>query len=580
MQPLPLKLNDVYKQYCHDQEKMLPPEETVARFKRQAAATGLDILKDVVRVDNGRLGIPVYFSLCGDDACSATGNVKQMGKGATPAQAQASAIMELAERFSLYSFLNNPANFVYAPAKMLDQAAIEFQYLSRSMSDAPDEVPILRELFNELPLQWTWAYNLTRGETVLVPFNWFWSINEFNGACAGNGVEEALCQGISEVIERHVSALVCRRFEQPPLIDPASITDAVALELIGKYRAAGIELYLSDFSCGVGVPTVGALAWDPATFPHSSEIVWTAGTTPSPAKALCRALTEVAQLAGDFNSGANYVASGLPKFRHFEEAHFVTDPGRSVALSTLPDLSHPNIKTELERCIETLAGNGTELFAVDVRHSALAIPAFYVIAPGAQFRERAVQASAAMVYARLAAESLPGNKAIATLMQLDHRLPRKYFTHFYLGRLHLAGQRFAEAEQSLNLATTLDPPNEDLATIYTYLGICSKEQQDYSAALTALGRAARIDPERTDTLNLMGFCYFKLKEHAEAIACFEKVVSLNPGSAIDYANLAVNYRALNQREKAIEFYRLALALDPEIDFARAHLEQLGVAVEE
>ena len=33
-----------------------------------------------------------------------------------------------------------------------------------------------------------------------------------------------------------------------------------------------------------------------------------------------RALTEVAQLAGDFNSGANYVASGLPKFTTLEEA--------------------------------------------------------------------------------------------------------------------------------------------------------------------------------------------------------------------------------------------------------------------
>jgi ribosomal protein S12 methylthiotransferase accessory factor len=578
MQPAPLMLSDAFKQYRHDQEKMLPPEETVARFKHRVAQTGLDILKDVIRVDNGRLGIPVYFSLCGADAQAATGNVKQMGKGATPAQAQASAVMELAERFSLFSFLQNPQNFVYAPANSLEQPTIDFQWLTRSMCDTPDELPILHTLFKELPLQWTWAHNLTRRETVLVPFNWFWAINEFNGACAGNGIEEALSQGISEVVERHVSALICRRREEAPLIDVQSIADPVAVELIGKFRTAGIELYLSDFSCDMGIPTIGALAWDPTTFPGKSEIVWTAGTTPNPAKALCRALTEVAQLAGDFNSGANYVASGLPKFRRIEDADFVTRPGRSIKIDALPDLGDPNIKIELERCIGALAKRGNELFAVDVHHTDLSIPAFYVILPGAQFRERATQASAAMIYAKLVTENSSQDQAIDRLMQFDRRLPRKYFTQFYLGRLYLEREGFAEAEQCLRLATDLEPPAEDLATIYTYLGVCHKEQARYPEALDALGQAARIDPERTDTLNLMGFCYFKLKAHPEAIACFEKVVGLNPGSAIDYANLAVNYRALNEREKAIEYYQLALALDPGIGFARDHLTQMGVPV--
>ena len=95
MEPRPLKLQDAPKQYRHDQDKIMTPEQTVERFRRRLAQNNLNILEDIVRIDKGRLDIPVYFSICGPDARKATGNYKQMGKGATPAQSQASAVMEL-----------------------------------------------------------------------------------------------------------------------------------------------------------------------------------------------------------------------------------------------------------------------------------------------------------------------------------------------------------------------------------------------------------------------------------------------------------------------------------------------------
>jgi ribosomal protein S12 methylthiotransferase accessory factor len=72
----------------------------------------------------------------------------------------------------------------------------------------------------------------------------------------------------------------------------------------------------------------------------------------------------------------------------------------------------------------------------------------------------------------------------------------------------------------------------------------------------------------------MGFCYFKLKDHQKAIDCFKKVLKLNPASAIDYANIASNYRDMGDRGKAIEYYKVALELDPSIDFARDNLQML------
>ena len=66
----------------------------------------------------------------------------------------------------------------------------------------------------------------------------------------------------------------------------------------------------------------------------------------------------------------------------------------------------------------------------------------------------------------------------------------------------------------------------------------------------------------------MGFSHFKLKEHEKAIACFEKVLQIDQGSAIDYANIASNYRDMGQKENAIKYYEVALAMDPAIEFAR------------
>jgi ribosomal protein S12 methylthiotransferase accessory factor len=574
MRPKPLQLKDALKQYCHDQDKTITPEQTVDRFKQRLAENNLDILDDIVRIDNGRLNIPVYFSLCGPQARSVIGNNKQMGKGATPAQSQASAVMELGERFSLFSFYRNGDNFVRAPAKSITEPKMSFTQIAQSVGDDSDDIAIASKFFDDLPLQWTWAQNLTRGEVVMIPFNWFWTINEFNGSCAGNCDEEALCQGICEVVERHVSSLVCRNRIKSPRIDIFSITDPVALELVGKYQRAGIKLHLSDFTLEMGIPSVGALAWDPSTFPKHSEIVWTAGTMPSANKALCRALTEVAQLAGDFDSGGNYVASGLPKFQNIKAADYVINPGSTTAIDRLPELGDNNIKLEVERCIAALADRRMDVFAVDVRHPTLDIPAFYTIVPGTQFRERAANASVGMIIAKIIADTFTPNDAIAKLKQFDAALPNKYYLQFYLGQIHLGMQDHKNSIFHLEKALDLDPPSEDLASVCTYLGLCYKELEQFNAAEKVLKRGHKIDPERTDTLNLLGFCYFKMGNHEQAISCFEKLIALDPSSAIDYANIASNYRALGKNDKAVKYYRLAIALDSGIEFAKNHLAEL------
>ena len=568
-------LNDAIKTHGSELGKTISPEKTVGYFRERLAGVDLDILEDAVRIDNGRLDIPVYFSLCGKDAEAVIGLKKQMGKGGTVAQAEASAVMELAERFSLFSFIADPDNFIHISHQEAGDRAMSLDAIRKSVHDDTPDSGAALEFFSHIPVRWVAGQDMTTGRETLIPFDWFFALNEYNGSAAGNCIEEAVLQATCEVVERHVSSIVSRTKVRVPAIDPGSVTDPMALELLGKFHKAGIRLFLSDMSLDTGIPTVGALAYDPGTFPAGSEIVWTAGTSPDPQQALIRALTEVAQLAGDFNSGSSYVASGLPKPESLDEAAFLIDTDRNFPITSLPYLADDSIKVEIGKCVETLARGGLHVFMIDVTHPELRIPAVYAVVPGAHFRERTAGTSVGMLTAKLISSGNEPRSALSLLNEMDRRLPGKYYVNFFLGLTHLSAGELQPAVFRLERAAALDLEGQELPTIYSYLGVCLKEMGSYREAIDVLKRAEGLDPERTDIYNLMGFCHFKLKEHESAIECFRNVLALNPGSGIDYANIASNYRDMGKTDEAVQYYRLALELDPGLDFARENLMKLS-----
>ncbi len=569
-----VELKDAPKRYTFDQDKVLAPENTVKRFKDRLKKVNLDILKRTIRIDNGRLDIPIYFSLCGTDAHNIIGTKKQMGKGGTPDQSEASAVMELAERFSFFSFVKNPDNFFTEKYCNIRDSVLPFELIAKSVHDESGDLAVTRKIFENLPLKWTWAYNLTRKKETLVPFDWFFAINEFNGPSAGNCVEEAVSQGICEIIERHTSSIVSHNKLKVPAIRADSATDSLVIEMIAKYRRVGVKLFVSDFTLDTGIPSVGVLAYDPTTFPQLSEIVWTAGTTPNPQKAFSRALTEVAQLAGDFDTASNYVASGLPKFTNLKDAEYVTNPGKEIDISALPDLSDDNIKVEVENCLAALAKIDMEVFLINTIHPDLKIPAFYTIIPGAHFRERALGTSVGMFAAKHIAENRNPHEAIVALQKIDKDIPGKYYIKFYLGSCHIDLGEPNSALKYFDDAMNLEPNEQDVPSVYSYMGVALKDLGEYDKALDVLKKGEQLDPERTDIYNLKGFCHFKLKEHEAAIKNFKKVIELDPSSAIDYANIASNYRDMGQTAKAIRYYEMALTLDASIEFAKDNLAKL------
>lgn len=569
---------DCPKTFTRDQDKARTPEQTIENFYQRIDTFDIKILSEVKRIDNGRLDIPVFFSVCTDEAQAMTGTKKQMGKGASEEQSKASACMELAERFSFFSFKADADNFItgdFASLRKQGYPVMDSSYLLASVDDTNLDKQTLETLLEDIPMQWTWATNITNDEQMLIPFSWFYAINEFNGPSAGNTVEEAALQGISEIVERHVCSLINQNKIQTPLIDTASITDPVAVDLIDKFRKNDIELYLNDFSLDTGLCTVAALGVDRSTFPKLSEIVFTAGTTPGPDKAIIRAITEVAQLAGDFNTGSNYLASGLPKPQSMGEVDYLTGSPQAVSVQEMNDLSDDNMKLEIINCVEALQKIDMEIFMIDVTHPLLDIPAMYTIIPGAHFRERSVRRDAGLFAAKLLNELVDDPWLFrAKIEEFEHYLPESYYLSFYSGISLYKRNEPAQALVLLNRALEQNPEKEDLPYVYSYKAHCLKDLQQYDDAIHTLKLGCGVDDEREDLYNLLGFCYFKKEEYATAISHFERAVQINPSSAMDYANLGVNHNRLGNREEAISHLTLALTLDPSIEFAREQLDAL------
>ena len=568
-----ITLKTTPKAYFREQDKSRPPEETVAWARGLFARLGERVLRKSLRIDTGRLDIPVYLSLCGPEASALTGTQKQMGKGATLAQAEASALMELAERYSLFNFLKN-IDFPLLIAPEMPEPVMDFTQAAKAVRHPEDDLEKARRVYELLPQTWAWAKNLTSGREEVIPLSWFWAINEYNGPAAGNCQEEAVLQSLCEVVERHACALVSLHKTPTPAIDPQSVSDPVARELLGKYEKAGIKVFLKDFTCGLGIPTVAALCYDPATFPEKSEIVYAAGTATSPQKALIRALTEVAQLAGDFAHHTSYLVSALPKFATLAEADYVTRAAGTVPISALPDVSRDDFLAEIEACVAALRERGLAVYTLDISHPRLGIPAVYTIIPGAHFASRTTGTDVVFHAAKMASQLADPAQALSVLQQMAGEAGESYYLPFFqaLALLNLA--RPAEALAALEAALGLNPPPQDAASIHTQRGVALKDMARYAEAKKALSLAAAYTEPHQEVYNLLGFCHFKLGEYEKAIEAFSRAIEIEPGLAINYANIGSNLRELGRFEEACQMYQHALDLDPTLDFARENLEKL------
>lgn len=570
----PIKIASCPKSPTSELGKARDPAETVVAMKALLTERGRGILAETRRIDQGRLGIPVYMSVCGRNAREIMPTRKQMGKGATPSQAEASALMELVERHAFFSFWQDPPGAARASwseaGKKFGPALVPLKEMLLSVGDDISEGEAGAILDR---LEWLFypATRLDDGRTVWLPLDWFRMLGEFNGSAAGNNMTEALLQGLSELVERHVSAIASREHPVLPTISRDSITNPVLLKLLGAFSSNGVNLLLKDMTLGMPLPTIAAFAWDPATFPDRSELVFTAGTAASPEQAAIRAITEVAQLGGDFCSGSVYEASGLEKYAELAEAQWL-QAGPEISLATLPDISSPDLADEVLGATKGLAP--LTVYAIETPSPGPGAAACWCVCPGLQFRERDRNASIGLFAGRRMAEELAPEEAATGLLTIQGIYGRRHFLPFFEGILALRKDEIQHALEFFDESLELAPDAESAAMAAFYAGHSERLRENWEEARSWLERALTLDPAMKEAVNLLGICHYKNGNYAEAESCFDRALKLDRGSAMDLANRGVCRKLLGRHSEAAEDLAAALELDPSLEFAARHLREL------
>ncbi len=402
-------LSSSYKQYVYGQEKALAPIETVKRALERLTRSHLPILKEIVSLqEHDRIGIPVFTCRLNPQLGVGLRFKETFGKGVNTEQAKASALMELVERFSGFSFLTDKERFLktnYLELKGEKTTPREMLAPFPSVYRLPEVAKTLQDTC----LFWTQAFDLTTSKNCLLPLRWFTYLYGTTGWAAGNSLEEAILQALCEIWERHCVSIIIEEQRIIPTIEVDSVKSEIARDILDKLFQAGIEIFIKDFSLNMGIPTVAVIGYDSSPPVSVLRIYAAAGTHLNPELALIRALNEFVQHRAQviYREKVEKKAGGptycFPLFKNKEAANFLFQ-GPKTDLSNLKGFSHPDFKVEIEYLLSLLASQGFKAFMVETTHKTLGIPSVIVTVPGARLNRPSTKVHPYLFLARQLAE--------------------------------------------------------------------------------------------------------------------------------------------------------------------------------
>lgn len=368
--------------------RVIPPEETIKKVFPMLEKVGMDQVEDITDIDN--LRIPVYSVYRKMTAKGTFGNYN--GKGVTPDQAKASAIMEAMERYS--AELRETDTIVCGTLEEMRNAGAS--YLE------PVDMILPARVMNGLEaseIAWTKCYDILRGENVWVPacavFYPYYPDGDLqlfrfhtNGIAAGNTIEEAILHAMFEVIERDAWSIAesLNMTKADVIIDSEDSTPGKLLRL---FKDAGVEINLKNLTVDTGVTTIAASSDDIRTKdPEMLNIGL--GAHLDPEIAVIRALTEVAQSRTTHKHGLKINAELQKKTRDMGyenikkvNALWYRSNKNKIKLSELKNEATPYVLDDIELVLGKIMNAGFDRVVVaDLTRPEVGIPVVRVIIPG------------------------------------------------------------------------------------------------------------------------------------------------------------------------------------------------------
>jgi len=330
------------------------------------------------------------------------------GKGATDAQARASALCEALERYSGVFQGNEPRR--ESRLKDLGGEAIhpnacmgfsDRQYRERAAWNAPGDVMQAVPLpFDEdTVISWSPVWSLTRREVRYLPtaFCYFdyptpevaYCIACSNGNAAGNTIEEAILQGFLELVERDSVALWWYSRARRPRVVLDGFDEPYARQVQAYLAERDRDLTVLDLTSDLEIPVFAAVSRHRAQRPE--QIVLGFGAHLDARIALLRAIGELNQMlmrllwidaadesASEPGARAWLQTATLAEQRYLEpDARLPERRGADFARSWSDDLSE-----DVRYCQRLVEARGMEFLVLDQTRPDVGLPVVKVIVPG------------------------------------------------------------------------------------------------------------------------------------------------------------------------------------------------------
>lgn len=377
------------KLYQGSTHRVCSPEETYDRIAPVLPRAGITRMADVTGLD--RIGIPTILAM----RPNAPTLSNSSGKGFTKTAAMVSAAMEGIELFCA------------------EEERFDFEMVTASYNDLlsdgvtlpePDLLALsLHSLFNpQVQERWAIGWDLIGQREMAVPFEMVTMVPVLgdtparfnfqigsNGLASGNVFLEAVCSGLSEVIERDsvTCSNIASGYNMARLsrIDTATISYDSVQELLCRLSAKGISAVLFDCTADTNVPTYEVYLVDNDI--PSTGLFRGYGAHLHPEIAMLRAFTEAVQ------SRAVYIAGSRDDIMTYEHRRMRQRPSSQIR-ELADDKEHaiPFIRTsratdsfegDCQALLDSLVGSGIESAVVfDLSWPELGVSVIRVVVPG------------------------------------------------------------------------------------------------------------------------------------------------------------------------------------------------------
>ena len=391
---------------------MLPETMTVldTNFKDDSPLNTVERIREILRSYGisteeswSESGVPHCYSLRVSVSGTEFGT---NGKGVTRELALASAYGELAERLqfgrnlqtnnqkdgSLYA--NDPKGIYLSAQELLSRNR---QWYSRYVKDLEaltgkklTEEELLQQYCDEqgnIPV--TPFYCVNKHSHEYLPTELVNTVYGTNGCAAGNTVEEALVQAISEIVERNFcERILLQEIAVPDIPEEVLRSCTVAYEIITFLRSQNFRVIVKDCSLGTKFPVVCVWLINQDTGRYHTHF----GAYPNFEIALQRTLTETfqgrsLQQIAKFVDFTRRKAEGFDLGKRVEQLVWGTvERSPEFFVDATADyvehkkFSGKNNRELLKECVEFLSQQGYDVLVHD--YSCLGFPTYQVIVPG------------------------------------------------------------------------------------------------------------------------------------------------------------------------------------------------------